>query len=91
MRAEARRTLRIGEIVFEKVCQMIKEQHIEEYGIEYVEINLSMVQCSDEKLAERYIRIMEEYNINPKFINLEITESAGMYRNPFRSPSACAR
>ena len=66
----------IGEIVFEKVCQMIKEQHIEEYGIEYVEINLSMVQCSDEKLAERYIRIMEEYNINPKFINLEITESA---------------
>lgn len=55
---------------------MIKEQHIEEYGIEYVEINLSMVQCSDEKLAERYIRIMEEYNINPKFINLEITESA---------------
>lgn len=29
---------RIGEIVFEKVCQMIKEQHIEEYGIEYVEI-----------------------------------------------------
>ena len=67
---------RLGEIVFEKVCQMIKEQHIEEYGIEYVEINLSMVQCSDEKLAERYIRIMEEYNINPKFINLEITESA---------------
>ena len=67
---------RIGEIVFEKVCQMIKEQHIEEYGIEYVEINLSMVQCSDEKLAERYIRIMEKYNINPRFINLEITESA---------------
>ena len=61
---------RIGEIVFEKVCQMIKEQHIEEYGIEYVEINLSMVQCSDEKLAERYIRIMEEYNINLSLIHI---------------------
>lgn len=67
---------RIGEIVFQKVCRMIQEQHIEEYGIEYIEINLSMVQCSDERLAERYIRIMEKYNIDPKLINLEITESA---------------
>ena len=67
---------RIGEIVFENVCRMINKYNIAEYGIEYIEINLSTVQCSDEKLAERYIRIMEKHSINPKFINLEITESA---------------
>ena len=67
---------RIGEIVFENVCRMINKYNIAEYGIEYIEINLSTVQCSDEKLEERYIRIMEKHSINPKFINLEITESA---------------
>lgn len=66
----------IGEIVFEKVCRMVQEEQIEQYGIEYIEINLSAVQCSDEKLAERYIHIMEKNRINPRFINLEITESA---------------
>ena len=66
----------IGEIVFEKVCQMIQNEHIEQYGLEYIEVNLSMAQCSDDKLAERYIHIMERNGIDPKYINLEITESA---------------
>ena len=44
----------------------------------YIEVNLSVAQCSDEKLAERYIRIMERYQIDPSNINLEITESATM-------------
>lgn len=67
---------RIGEIVFDKVCQMIREERIERHGIRYIEVNLSVAQCADEKLAENYIHIMERYGIDPAYINLEITESA---------------
>ncbi len=70
--------LRLGEMVFEKVCRFVKENAVEQYGLHYIEINLSVVQCSYEQLAEDYINIMEKYNIPSKFINLEITESASM-------------
>lgn len=67
---------KIGEIVFEKTCRFIKETDIGKYGIEYVEVNLSVVQCENETLAETYIGIMEKYRLSPQYINLEITESA---------------
>ena len=69
---------KIGMRVFEKVCRFFKEQHLEQYGIEYIEVNLSAVQAADENLAEDYIRIMDDQHIEPKYINLEITESASV-------------
>ncbi len=68
----------LGEIVFDKVCRCIKEHRLEQYGVEYIEVNLSVVQCSDEKLADTYIGIMQKHNVNPAMINLEITESASL-------------
>lgn len=70
--------LRIGEIVFEKVCQFLKEHNPEKLGLHYIEVNLSVVQCGYEPLADKYIAIMEQYQINPQWINLEITESASL-------------
>lgn len=70
--------LRLGEVVFEKVCRFVKENAVEQYGLQYIEVNLSVVQCAYEQLAEDYIRIMEKYGVDPDFINLEITESASM-------------
>lgn len=68
--------LRLGEIIFEKVCQFIKETNPEQYGIEYIEVNLSAIQCAYELFADNYIAIMEKYGVRPEFINLEITETA---------------
>jgi len=69
----------IGEIVFEKTCAFIKENNLgADYGIEYVESNLSVRQCEEPKLAETYIRIMEKYDLEPSCINLEITESTSI-------------
>lgn len=68
--------LRLGEIIFEKVCCFIKETNPEQYGIEYIEVNLSAIQCAYELFADNYIAIMEKYGIRPGFINLEITETA---------------
>ena len=67
---------KLGEKVFIHVCDFINKYNLNELGLEYIEVNLSVVQCGDEKLADRYIEIMKEYNINPKNINLEITETA---------------
>ena len=72
---------RIGERVFEKTCIFIKENQLRErYGIEYVEVNLSVRQCEDTSLADTYILIMEKHNLDPSCINLEITESASIRR-----------
>lgn len=69
--------VRIGEMVFDKTCRFIKENQLKErYGIEYVEINLSVKQCEKRKLAENFINIMKKYDLPPSCINLEITESA---------------
>lgn len=70
--------IKIGEIVFEKVCRFIKERDISSYGLKYIEINLSIIQCAYSELAKDFIGIMKKYEIDPAFINLEITESASL-------------
>ncbi len=70
--------LPLGEIVFDKVCHFFTKESLEQYGLHYIEVNLSVVQCGYPGLADDYIGIMERYQINPKYINLEITESASM-------------
>ena len=68
----------LGEIVFRKACRFISETKIQQYGVKYIEVNLSVVQCAYNELAKDYIRIMEENGVAPELINLEITESASM-------------
>ena len=70
--------LEIGEKVFRAVCRFCSENHPEKLGIEYIEVNLSAVQCAKSKLAEQFIKIMKEYGIESKRINFEVTETAAM-------------
>lgn len=71
--------LKIGEMVFKKVCQFITSKYPENYGLKYIEVNLSTIQASYEFLADSFIEIMEWYNVDPSMINLEITESGSIY------------
>lgn len=70
--------VKLGEMVFEKVCRFIQKENPAQYGIDYIEVNLSVIQCGYEYLAESFIRIMKKYKISPKNINLEITETASL-------------
>ncbi len=70
--------LKLGERVFEKTCRFIQTGLPERMGMEYIEVNLSVIQCEQLDLASKYIQIMEENQINPHFINLEITETASI-------------
>lgn len=70
--------LKLGERVFEKVCQFLQSGMPQQLGIKYIEVNLSVVQCSYELLSQQFIHIMEEYQIDPSQINLEITETGSV-------------
>jgi len=66
----------IGEIVFKRVCKFINDTNCMNGKLHYVEMNLSPLQCFQENLVEHFQKIMNEYNIDPLRINLEITETA---------------
>ena len=53
---------------------MMKEK-LYKKGIDYLEINLSVVQCMRSDLADNYTKIIRKIGIDPKMITLEITES----------------
>ena len=67
--------IEIGKRVFESACRFFRQSGLDAYGLEYIEVNLSVVQCMDSRLAEDYIAIMERMGIDPRRVNLEITES----------------
>ncbi len=75
---ESGQIIELGERVFEKVCLFLKNPEVVAVGINYIEINLSVVQCEMEDLADRLIGIVETHGIKPSLINLEITETASV-------------
>ena len=68
--------LEIGNFMFESVCSFYQGKKLWELGIEYIEVNLSVVECMQHDLAERLFAITEKYNLSSDKINLEITETA---------------
>ncbi|MCR5273651.1 MAG: EAL domain-containing protein [Lachnospiraceae bacterium] len=78
--------MKLGMLVFEKTCKMIKEFDIARFGINNVEVNLSPRQCIYRGLAEELIEVMNRYRIDPNMIGLEITETdssdkSNVYKN----------
>ena len=68
----------MGTFVFREVCRFMTERRLWERGIEYIDVNLSVVQCMQEDLHEKLITIMDEYHLPYHCINLEITETAAV-------------
>ncbi len=70
---------RIGEIVLENVCRFIASDDFKRLGLDYIEINLSVVQCMQKGLADNILETLDKYGVSPDKINLEITETAASY------------
>lgn len=70
--------LEIGEFVFKAVCEFILTEKIWEKGIEYIHVNLSVIQCMQEKLHQQLFKIMDSYGLDYKYINLEVTETSAI-------------
>lgn len=66
--------------VFEESCCFL-EKHIlpnDSLGIETIQINVSVVQCMQQNMAEVLLAIMKKHHIPPECITLEITERAAV-------------
>ncbi len=71
--------LQIGMLVLEEVCRFIRKAELKSKGIDFVEVNLSVVQCMQDKIYNHIRDVLEKYDVPPEMINLEITESAAAY------------
>lgn len=67
---------KIGDFVLDDVARFISDYNITNYGIEYIEINLSVAQCVEPNLISKVEATIEKYNLTKDKINLEITETA---------------
>ncbi len=66
----------IGRQVLNKVCRFIREYHPQDYGIEWINVNLSPLQCMNLGLASNIVSILEDYQVGTERIHLELTEEA---------------
>ncbi len=71
--------IQIGLLVLEETCCFIRDYDLKSKGIEFIEVNLSVVQCMKDTIYKDIMEILERYDISPTMINLEITESAAAY------------
>ena len=70
---------RIGAFVLEEVCKFISSDRFKQLGLDYIEINLSAVECMQNNLAGQILDMLHKYGVRPDQINLEITETAASY------------
>lgn len=66
----------VGNHILKAVCHFINTHDLDALGIEYIEINLSVVQCLQRDFVEYVDDVTKYYNIDPKYICFEITETA---------------
>ncbi|MBR3314018.1 MAG: EAL domain-containing protein [Atopobiaceae bacterium] len=66
----------LGEIVFEKTCAFIAEHDTQAMGLEWINVNVSPIQCLQQNLVERFMVILRAYGVRPEQIHLEITEQS---------------
>ena len=75
--AEANGTiLTLGAIILDEVCSFYTSRHLDLFGIDFIGINLSFIECMSENLLELYSEIILKYNMSPNRICLDLTENA---------------
>ena len=67
---------RLGEQVLEKVCAFIHEHGMKDLGLQWINVNLSPVQCMNRELCSRFTEILQRYEVEPRWVHLEITEES---------------
>ena len=65
----------IDSFVLDEVCDMISSSDATQNGLDYVEVNLSVVDCIQANLADNIIKTIERHGVKPDQLNFEITET----------------
>ena len=64
----------IGNFVIDSVFGFVKQ--VKPYGVQYIEINISAMQCMNDSFVDEVKDKFAEYGISNKEVNFELTESA---------------
>ena len=70
--------IEMGELILRKVCKFIHDFELRNTSVEYIEVNISPVQLCQTDFVDRVKSILEEYDVEPSQINMEITETANV-------------
>jgi len=68
----------LGQWVIERACRQLKEWMDQGMRLVPVAINVSSLQLMGKGFAERLMQTLDRYSVNPRWIHLEITETAAM-------------
>ena len=68
--------VRLGEQVLAKVCEFIRDNDMDELGVQWINVNLSPVQFMSHDIPARFAQILKDYGVNERLIHLEITEQS---------------
>lgn len=68
--------IEVGRFVIEQVCRFIKGKQLEQLGIKFVDINLSVIQCMHPEIINDIEQTLKKYDVPRSMVNLEITETA---------------
>lgn len=66
----------IGEWVLNEACRQNKVWHDQGIGLMAVSVNVSPVQMDDPNFVDMVVRVLEKTELDPKYLQLEITETA---------------
>lgn len=66
----------IGMQVLEQVCQTMAKGLLQNNGVSYLEVNLSVCQFMDDSFERQIANCLEKYQLSRSRINFEITETA---------------
>ena len=67
---------KLDEYVWESVCEKLREWKDKGYEIVPVSVNVSRADIYQSDLVKTFCKLIEKYDIEPKYLHLEITESA---------------
>ena len=65
----------LGDVITDQVFRFVSEHDLDALGLEFIEMNLSVAQCMEGALPEKFRTLQQKYGVNPEKINLEITET----------------
>ena len=68
--------VKLTRFAVEQVCSFLRSTDLRNMGLDWVNINLSAIDCAQKDLAEQLLRIMESCGVEPEMISTELTETA---------------
>lgn len=73
--------IKLGEWILRNVCEQIKEWNRKGLRQVPIAVNFSPIQFSDEKMTDTVLQILDDTGINPKWLEIEITENVILDNN----------